>query len=333
MTTRIDVTDHAVLRYVQRHARGTPHEQARAEIERLASGAMPLRERTVRGQQMWRVREPPMLLVVKPDAGRYVCVTVLPSVIANDEDAAIEAEIVEAYARIRHLVEHRGGETPAETKAVQDDVTALCTKLRAQIDSLRTARDALRSDLHKICSLSADEFSSLSASEQRSTLNILRAQYDAAERRCAAKHEDRSVANVLRAQITALQQKCEAKHENKHESDNLRMQLASARRKYDKQVAHGLFMSEERNRARAQLAAALRGLARSSDPDARAVFDAITAADPATASATYWDREVVLKAPPQPVSDEHTCTICFGHHVPEPCCRGCDCGEWEENDS
>lgn len=328
MTTRIDVTDHAVLRYVQRHARGTPHDQARAEIERLAGGATPLRERTVRGQQMWRVSEPPMLLVVKPDGGRYVCVTVLPSTIADEEDAAIEAEIVEAYARIRHLVERGSDENPADTKAVQDSTTALCTKLRAQIDSLKTARDALRSDLHKICNFSASEFSSLSAGEQRHALNILRAQYDAAERRCASKHEDRRVADTLRAQLAALQQTCATKHENRHESDNLRAQLASVRRKHSKQIEHGLLMSKERNQTRLLLAAALRGLARSSDPDARAVFDAITAADPTTASTTYWDREVALKGPPQPSgsdSGEHTCTVCFDHHVPEPCCPGCDC--------
>lgn len=305
MTTRIDITDHAVLRYAQRHARGTPHAQARADIERLASEATPLRERTLRGQQLWRIDKPPMILVVKPDAGRYVCVTVLPPAVADEaEDDSVEAEIVDAYARIRHLVERDG--STVEIKNTQENVAALCSKLRAQIDSFKTARDAVKTDLHKICADSPDNIAALTESEERHLIRNLRAQLAVTERKYAMKGEE------------------------KHTNEVLRAQLAAAERRYEKQVAHGKLMETERNQGRKLLAVAMRGLVRSDDPNARAIFHAIALAEPWTSHQSYWDREIDLTPRPADSNDApitvHTCTVCFRHHVPEPCCQGCDCG-------
>lgn len=250
MTARIDITDHAVLRYVERHAPGLSHVQARADIEHLAGGATPLKKRTLGGQQLWRVDVPPMLLVIKPDSGRYVCVTVLPpSVEEAEKDAGLDEEVVSAYERIRHLVERSASASPAETKALRNDVDALCGKLRERIDSLKAARETVKRDLRAIH---------------------------------AAATGDAPVPTQKGAE--------------KHGADVLRDQLGAMQRKYEKQLAHGRMMAADRERARRLLAVALRGLARSGDPGARAAFDAIVSAEPWAASRSYWDREVDLTA-------------------------------------
>lgn len=42
-------------------------------------------------------------------------------------------------------------------------------------------------------------------------------------------------------------------------------------------------------------------------------------------------RTLVLRVERAAASETvHTCTVCFRHHVPEPCCRGCDCGVVED---
>jgi hypothetical protein len=142
----IDVTDHAVERYVLRYAEGVSYPRARADLERLAGTAVPIKERSVNGQQLWRVDEPPMLLVVKPDAGKYVCVTVLPQSVAEaGDDIDVDDEVVAAYARIRHLVEKGGG--VQNVKVAKDEGDRACSFLRNTIGQLKESREKLREDV------------------------------------------------------------------------------------------------------------------------------------------------------------------------------------------
>jgi len=104
-TKRIDFSDHAVERYILRHRPELTYQEALAELDRLALAATPLKRRTLAGQALWQAGEPPILLVVKPDRGVNVCVTVLPPGASGtetddgpDDDEA--AEMIAAYQRL-----------------------------------------------------------------------------------------------------------------------------------------------------------------------------------------------------------------------------------------
>lgn len=147
---RFDVTAHAVERYVERHAPGTPFDVAFVAFNELLKGASPVRSKSINGQALWRVDDPPMLLVTKRDGGRVVVVTVLPpSAVEEDADAkAAEEEMLAAYERIRPLVERE--ETP---RADADDFArkfrVTCDGIKDEIAKLREVRLQLRNGLFK----------------------------------------------------------------------------------------------------------------------------------------------------------------------------------------
>lgn len=77
---KVIVTAHAVERFMQR-VDGAPQsfEEARSLLLRAAENATPLKEKTPLGTPMWRVSNPPCVLLVKPDRETrgHVVVTVI----------------------------------------------------------------------------------------------------------------------------------------------------------------------------------------------------------------------------------------------------------------
>lgn len=113
LTTRVQITDHAAQRYVDRIDRTMPIEQARKLLEELAPTAAPLKKKTLMGQDQWKLEHPvPCVLVVKWDndfnLGRVaVVVTVMdlpsaPSGTESDEERAMriaDAQVIQARRR------------------------------------------------------------------------------------------------------------------------------------------------------------------------------------------------------------------------------------------
>lgn len=74
-------TRHAVERFIKRHAPGMSEAEAIAHL--VAAQAIPLKERTLLGQQQFQIENPRCVLVMKRDhhskrTGKRICVTVLP---------------------------------------------------------------------------------------------------------------------------------------------------------------------------------------------------------------------------------------------------------------
>lgn len=70
------ITDHAIRRYIKRHARHLSFAEAEGALRELAADAVPLKERSLNGQEQWKAGD--LILVCKRDRGDVVCVTVLP---------------------------------------------------------------------------------------------------------------------------------------------------------------------------------------------------------------------------------------------------------------
>lgn len=130
-TKRIDFSDHAVERYIVRHRPELSYQQALAEPDDLGLAATPLKRRTLAGQALWQAGgEPPILLVVKPDRGVNVCVTVLPPGASGtetddgpDDDEA--AEMIAAYQRLHPTPPEAPAPPPAPAPAPAPPVDAL----------------------------------------------------------------------------------------------------------------------------------------------------------------------------------------------------------------
>lgn len=98
---RISFTQHAIDRYIKRFARGSSHAEARADLQRMEP--TPVKQKTIRGQQLWRVEDPTLYFVTKPDGKEHVCVTILSPEMVEDEHGleSEEKEMLEAYDRLR----------------------------------------------------------------------------------------------------------------------------------------------------------------------------------------------------------------------------------------
>lgn len=73
------ITVHAVERFRARWAGGLSYRHALRELRVLSETAVPLREKTDRGEEQWLVTDgAPIVLVAKRDRGDLICVTVLP---------------------------------------------------------------------------------------------------------------------------------------------------------------------------------------------------------------------------------------------------------------
>jgi hypothetical protein len=119
---RIGFTDHAVDRYIQFYTDleepGAPlsaeeRKEARAKVRELldveSSNAVKLKEKSVRGDTMWRIEGLGCVLVTKPDRnangqGEHVCVTILPKLNPHGMTDR-EMEIVQAKVEEIHLRE------------------------------------------------------------------------------------------------------------------------------------------------------------------------------------------------------------------------------------
>lgn len=78
MLQRAKITDHAVQRFVERHAPHMSFEEARRHLYRASAHSNKLKEKTLRGQFQWEINDPYCVLVIKFDRGNPICVTVLP---------------------------------------------------------------------------------------------------------------------------------------------------------------------------------------------------------------------------------------------------------------
>lgn len=93
-------TTHAVERYRERHASRLTYNQALGLLIRAIPTATPVREKTLLGHNKWKLRNPDVILVTKPDFYNrlkkkvFVVVTILPL-----EDG-IQIEDVEEFDEI-----------------------------------------------------------------------------------------------------------------------------------------------------------------------------------------------------------------------------------------
>lgn len=100
---RIGFTEHAIDRFVERHAPELSREEARNFLAEAAQSAVKLRQKTYSGQFQWQVEDSGIILVTKRDAGEDVCVTVLP----QPEQHGIseeEMELMREYALVQPSV-------------------------------------------------------------------------------------------------------------------------------------------------------------------------------------------------------------------------------------
>src|SRR5579872_5429532 len=73
----IELTAHAVDRFVERVATTLNRDQARGMLERYLPQARPTGERMVDGTPVWAIDALGALVVVREDRGRLTCTTVL----------------------------------------------------------------------------------------------------------------------------------------------------------------------------------------------------------------------------------------------------------------
>jgi len=104
----LDFTQHAVERFIQRHAPGLSIAEARAHLEDRGHDATRLKQKTIKGQAQWQIDDPPCILVVKYDTRirRAVVVTVLaePETIDGippDEQAILDEWLEDNRDRLR----------------------------------------------------------------------------------------------------------------------------------------------------------------------------------------------------------------------------------------
>ncbi len=74
---RFGFTEHAIDRFIERHAPDLSRAQARSYLEEAVLKAVRLKEKTHNGEAQWQI-EDGTVLVTKVDRREVVCVTVLP---------------------------------------------------------------------------------------------------------------------------------------------------------------------------------------------------------------------------------------------------------------
>lgn len=74
----IVITQHAINRFIQRHAPEMSYDQAKRHLQTESRQAAHLRNKSVNGQSQWRLDNPNCILVMKRDGRDDICVTVLP---------------------------------------------------------------------------------------------------------------------------------------------------------------------------------------------------------------------------------------------------------------
>lgn len=74
----IHISDHAVSRFVQRHAPEMTFREAKSLLIKRSLHAVALKQKTVKGDNQWRITDPDVILVGKYVNNGIVCVTILP---------------------------------------------------------------------------------------------------------------------------------------------------------------------------------------------------------------------------------------------------------------
>jgi len=74
----IVISDHAVERFVQRHAPEMSFNEAKSLLIRRSLDAVPLKQKTINGDNQWQISNPDIVLVGKYVRGRVICKTILP---------------------------------------------------------------------------------------------------------------------------------------------------------------------------------------------------------------------------------------------------------------
>lgn len=110
---RIEFTEHAILRFIERHAPQMSMEEARDYLSTAASGAVRLKAKTIRGQTQWHIPANQIVLVTKPDGQEHVCVTILPHK-ENVPRTPTEEELLELM-----FIEERSAEERKATRKVE----------------------------------------------------------------------------------------------------------------------------------------------------------------------------------------------------------------------
>lgn len=72
------VTNHAVERLIRRYFPEMDPSNARKYLEDRIGDATPLKEKTILGDDQWQLTDPDMVLVMKREPNKRVCVTILP---------------------------------------------------------------------------------------------------------------------------------------------------------------------------------------------------------------------------------------------------------------
>lgn len=93
---RFGFTEHAIDRFIERHAPDLSRTEARRYLEDTALKAVRLKEKTLNGETQWQI-EDGTVLVTKRDCGENVCVTVLPEPFRRGP-CAEELEMMREYA-------------------------------------------------------------------------------------------------------------------------------------------------------------------------------------------------------------------------------------------
>lgn len=99
MLTRVQITDYAATQYARRIDETLTVVEARTLLEHIARVAVPLRQKTILGQEQWQLHEPkPCVLVVKRDSdcGRPVVVTVHDAPVVSDAEQDPHEGIIQA---------------------------------------------------------------------------------------------------------------------------------------------------------------------------------------------------------------------------------------------
>jgi hypothetical protein len=97
---RFHFTTHAVERFIERVAPGTNPHQALIALKDAARTAIATTFKTRAGDSIWRVEQPAMRLVTKPDINGTVVVTILEGHTGGEEDAL--DEVMDAYRRLQN---------------------------------------------------------------------------------------------------------------------------------------------------------------------------------------------------------------------------------------
>lgn len=279
--TRFVITPHAVDRYVKRYAVGATFEQGQRDLEHMLSTAVPLKTKSIKGQELWRCAEPPTIFVVKPDAGKIVCVTVLPQTAKEcdlQQSAAIENadEVLAAYERVKPLIEKAAtkAECSQSLAGWRGKAERSCVQLRNELVAAKAKREQVRRDAIAI-------------------LNFC-------ETGDVKKLENAHDMPSLSGKVTKVTTAAEIKKATDFRNDQ--SHCGALERKLERQIEHGKRMSNERQEAQSLLAVAIQGLqlaqAGSGTLSSSAALSAlrkIELVNPQFLEKEFWNREIILK--------------------------------------